>query len=67
MAKRPKACAESLGTVTWRLPRSLDVRLPHVSIEGAAARAQYGAGVEDPDDAPNGETEDEDDAEAAWP
>jgi RND superfamily putative drug exporter len=30
---------ELLGTLTWRLPRWLDARLPHVNIEGTAARA----------------------------
>ena len=59
------AVLELLGTVTWRLPRWLDVRLPHVNIEGAAARAQYGADVEDPNDALRSETEDEREAEAA--
>jgi len=28
-----------LGTLTWRLPRWLDARLPHINIEGSAARA----------------------------
>ena len=28
-----------LGAVTWRLPRRLDARLPHINIEGTAARA----------------------------
>jgi RND superfamily putative drug exporter len=33
------AVLELLGPVTWRLPRWLDARLPHVNIEGTAARA----------------------------
>jgi putative drug exporter of the RND superfamily len=34
------AVLELLGPVTWRLPRWLDARLPHVNIEGATARKQ---------------------------
>src|SRR5450755_1863362 len=30
---------ELLGATTWRLPRWLDARLPHINIEGTAARA----------------------------
>ena len=33
------AVLEMLGTTTWRLPRWLDARLPHINIEGSAARA----------------------------
>ncbi len=33
------AMLELLGPVTWRLPRWLDARLPHINIEGSAARA----------------------------
>ena len=33
------AVLELLGPVTWRLPRWLDARLPHINIEGSAARA----------------------------
>ncbi len=33
------AVLELLGTLTWRLPRWLDARLPHINIEGSAARA----------------------------
>jgi RND superfamily putative drug exporter len=33
------AVLELLGPVTWRLPRRLDAWLPHINIEGAAARA----------------------------
>jgi hypothetical protein len=29
----------TVGAVTWRLPRRLDAWLPHVNIEGSAARA----------------------------
>ena len=51
------AVLEILGTTTWRLPRWLDARLPHINIEGTAARAQNGAHIEEPDDATCGETE----------
>jgi RND superfamily putative drug exporter len=33
------AVLELLGPSTWRLPRWLDARLPHINIEGTAARA----------------------------
>jgi RND superfamily putative drug exporter len=33
------AVLELLGPATWRLPRWLDARLPHVNIEGSTARA----------------------------
>ncbi len=33
------AVLELLGPITWRLPRWLDARLPHINIEGSAARA----------------------------
>ena len=33
------AVLELLGRTTWRLPRWLDARLPHINIEGSAARA----------------------------
>ena len=33
------AVLELLGPTTWRLPRWLDARLPHINIEGSAARA----------------------------
>jgi RND superfamily putative drug exporter len=33
------AVLELLGPVTWRLPALLDVRLPHINVEGSAARA----------------------------
>jgi RND superfamily putative drug exporter len=36
------AVLELLGAVTWRLPRWLDVRLPHINIEGTTARAHPG-------------------------
>ncbi len=45
------AVLELLGAVTWRIPRWLDERLPHVNIEGTAARAQSGAYAEELDDA----------------
>ncbi len=34
------AVLELLGPVTWRLPRWVDAPLPHINIEGTAARAQ---------------------------
>ena len=34
------AVLELLGETTWRLPRWLDARLPHINIEGSSARAR---------------------------
>jgi putative drug exporter of the RND superfamily len=49
------AVLELLGGVTWRLPRRLDAVLPHINIEGSAARAM--AGPEHPEDRePKGST-----------
>jgi hypothetical protein len=31
---------ELLGPLTWKLPRWLDERLPHINIEGSAASAR---------------------------
>ncbi len=46
------AVLELLGPTTWRLPRWLDARLPHVNIEGSTARALPEAGqiLADPDE-----------------
>ena len=33
------AVLELVGPTTWRLPRWLDARLPHINIEGSTARA----------------------------
>jgi RND superfamily putative drug exporter len=33
------AVLELLGAITWRLPHRLDARLPHIDIDGTAARA----------------------------
>ena len=33
------AVLELLGPTTWKLPRWLDLRLPHINIEGSSARA----------------------------
>ena len=33
------AVLEILGPTTWKLPRWLDARLPHINIEGSSARA----------------------------
>jgi RND superfamily putative drug exporter len=41
------AVLELLGPLTWRLPRALDARLPHVNIEGSAARARSVPGVDE--------------------
>jgi RND superfamily putative drug exporter len=43
------AVLELLGTLTWRLPRRLDARMPHVDIEGSAARAATNADWYAPD------------------
>ncbi len=40
------AVLELLGQTTWRLPRRLDARLPHVRIEGSAAAAEARAADE---------------------
>jgi uncharacterized membrane protein YdfJ with MMPL/SSD domain len=37
------AVLELLGPATWRLPAWLDARLPHINIEGTAARSGVGA------------------------
>jgi putative drug exporter of the RND superfamily len=34
------AVLELLGETTWRLPRWIDQRLPHINIEGSTARAR---------------------------
>jgi RND superfamily putative drug exporter len=41
------AVLELLGAVTWRLPRWIDDRLPHINIEGSTARAQAAEPVAD--------------------
>jgi RND superfamily putative drug exporter len=51
------AVLELLGPVTWRLPRRLDDRLPHINIEGSAARAQTTVHADEPDDAAHDEAE----------
>jgi putative drug exporter of the RND superfamily len=38
------AVLELLGGLTWKLPRWLDARLPHVNIEGGAARVAVATG-----------------------
>ena len=43
---------EILGRVTWRLPRWLDARLPHINIEGNAALAASAGGGEAPTESP---------------
>jgi RND superfamily putative drug exporter len=44
------AVLELLGPVTWRLPRWLDKLLPHINIEGSAARALSDRDVVAPDE-----------------
>src|SRR6202012_1876056 len=34
------AVLELLGPLTWRLPRWIDTRLPHINIEGSSARGR---------------------------
>ncbi len=44
------AVLELLGPTTWKLPRWLDARLPHINIEGSSARAlldQRGTGSDE--------------------
>jgi putative drug exporter of the RND superfamily len=45
------AVLELLGPSTWWLPRWLDARLPHINIEGSAARAVPGWRGSGPDEA----------------
>jgi RND superfamily putative drug exporter len=40
------AVLELLGETTWRLPRWIDSRLPHINIEGSSARARPGPAPE---------------------
>jgi RND superfamily putative drug exporter len=49
------AVLELLGPTTWRLPRRLDARLPHINIEGSAARALTDADRSAGDGAPRRE------------
>jgi putative drug exporter of the RND superfamily len=44
------AVLQLLGTSTWRLPRRLDARLPHIDIEGSAVRAASHAEGHGPDE-----------------
>jgi RND superfamily putative drug exporter len=41
------AVLEILGPLTWKLPRSIDKRLPHVNIEGEAAHDAYRTRLEE--------------------
>jgi RND superfamily putative drug exporter len=45
------AVLEIIGPRTWRLPRWLDARLPHINIEGTTARALQEPGAADSDEA----------------
>jgi RND superfamily putative drug exporter len=49
------AVLELLGPSTWRLPRWLDAALPHINIEGTAARELAETDGIDPDDAAESE------------
>ncbi|HWC87585.1 MAG TPA: MMPL family transporter [Solirubrobacteraceae bacterium] len=49
------AVLEILGPSTWRLPRWLDARLPHINIEGSTARALPEPGPSESDEAPERE------------
>ena len=49
------AVLELLGPATWRLPRWLDARLPHINIEGTTARALPELGPVAVDEAPEPE------------
>jgi RND superfamily putative drug exporter len=44
------AVLELLGPSTWRLPRWLDARLPHINIEGSTARALEQPGAAAPEE-----------------
>jgi RND superfamily putative drug exporter len=46
------AVLELLGSLTWKLPRAIDARLPHFNIEGGAARAALDASEEGPEREP---------------
>ena len=39
------ATLELIGPITWRLPRWLDARLPHINIEGSGARTLAPGGI----------------------
>jgi RND superfamily putative drug exporter len=43
------AVLELLGAVTWKLPRWIDERLPHINIEGSSIRDSDGARELEPD------------------
>jgi putative drug exporter of the RND superfamily len=49
------AVLEILGKLTWKLPRWIDARLPHVNIEGEVAHRAYRSRVEAPDAPPERE------------
>jgi len=49
------AVLELLGPTTWRLPRWLDARLPHINIEGSTARALTSIDPTDPGETPEPE------------
>jgi RND superfamily putative drug exporter len=49
------AVLQILGDRTWWLPRSLQVRLPDINIEGSAARTLSRTGRQGHDDAPGAE------------
>jgi RND superfamily putative drug exporter len=44
------AVLEILGTVTWKLPRWIDARLPRLNIEGSSAHAVADPGLAEIDE-----------------
>jgi RND superfamily putative drug exporter len=53
------AVLELLGDLTWKLPRWLEERLPHMNIEGGSARATGDSALLDPLEAPELEADKE--------
>ena len=49
------AVLELLGNLTWKLPRWIDARLPHINIEGSAARELAARSETDVDERPERE------------
>ena len=43
------AVLQLLGKTTWRLPRWLDARLPHINIEGSDARSHQAGETPEPE------------------
>jgi RND superfamily putative drug exporter len=53
------AVLELLGDLTWKLPRWLDERLPHMNIEGSSARADGDSALVEPLEPPELERDEE--------